>query len=64
LLLDSTRSRETVKRSALGDAADYGWCASHSRYFWGLRLHAIFAPDGPPGRWNCARRRPTSERSA
>jgi hypothetical protein len=53
LLIDSTpvecaRSRETVKRSALADAADYGWCASHSRYFWGFRLHAIFAPDGTP----------------
>lgn len=53
LLIDSTpvecaRSRETVKRSALGDAADYGWSASHSRYFWGFRLHAIFAPDGTP----------------
>jgi hypothetical protein len=53
LLIDSTpvecaRSRETVKRSALGDAADYGWCTSHSRYFWGFRLHAIFAPDGTP----------------
>lgn len=53
LLIDSTpvecaRSRETVKRSALGDAADYGYCASHSRYFWGFRLHAIFAPDGTP----------------
>ena len=42
------RSRETVKRSALADAADYGWCPSHSRYFWGFRLHAIFAPDGTP----------------
>jgi transposase len=53
LLIDSTpvecaRSRETVKRSALADAADYGWCASHSRYFWGFRLHAIFTPDGTP----------------
>lgn len=53
LLIDSTpvecaRSRETVRRSALSDAADYGWCASHSRYFWGFRLHAIFAPDGTP----------------
>src|SRR4029077_17452728 len=34
--------------SALGDAADYGWSASHSRFFWGFRLHAIFAPDGTP----------------
>jgi len=53
LLVDSTpvecgRSRETAKRSALGDAADYGFCASHSRYFWGFRLHAVFAPDGTP----------------
>ena len=53
LLIDSTpvecaRSRETVKRSALADAADYGYCASHSRFFWGFRLHAIFAPDGTP----------------
>jgi hypothetical protein len=53
LLIDSTpvecaRSRETVKRSALADAADYGWCASHSRYFWAFRLHAIFSPDGTP----------------
>lgn len=53
LLVDSTpvecaRSRETVKRSQLADAADYGYCASHSRLFWGFRLHAIFAPDGTP----------------
>src|SRR5271170_5591835 len=53
LLIDSTpvecaRSRETVKRSRLADAADYGYCASHSRFFWGFRLHAIFSPDGTP----------------
>jgi hypothetical protein len=60
LLIDSTpiecaRSRETVKRAgasslagAIADAADYGYCASHSRLFWGVRLHAIFAPDGTP----------------
>jgi hypothetical protein len=53
LLVDSTpvecaRSRETVKRSALGDAADYGYCRSHSRFYWGFRLHGIFAPDGTP----------------
>jgi hypothetical protein len=53
LLIDSTpiecaRSRETAKRSQLGDAADYGWCTSHSRFFWGFRLHAIFAADGTP----------------
>lgn len=53
LLIDSTpvecaRSRETVRRSALADAADYGYSASHSRFFWGFRLHALFAPDGTP----------------
>jgi hypothetical protein len=60
LLVDSTpvecaRSRETVKRAgtsslggAIADAADYGYCASHSRYFWGLRLHTLMAPDGTP----------------
>lgn len=53
LLIDSTpvecaRSKETVKRSQLADAADYGWCPSHSRLFWGFRLHAIFSPDGTP----------------
>jgi Transposase DDE domain len=53
LLVDSTpvecaRSRETVKRSQLADGADYGYCASHSRFFWGFRLHALFAPDGTP----------------
>ena len=60
LLVDSTpvecaRSRETVKRGgasslaeALTDAADYGYCASHSRHFFGFRLHALFSPDGTP----------------
>ena len=53
LLIDSTpvecgRSRETTLRSALADVCDYGYCASHSRYFWGVRLHAIFAADGTP----------------
>jgi hypothetical protein len=53
LLIDSTplecaRSVETTRRSALADAADYGWCSSHSRFFWGFRLHGLFAPDGTP----------------
>jgi hypothetical protein len=53
LIVDSTpvecaRSVETVRRSALADAADYGYCASHSRYFWGFRLHGLFALDGTP----------------
>jgi hypothetical protein len=53
LLVDSTpvecgRSVETTRRSQLADAADYGYCASHSRMFWGFRLHALFALDGTP----------------
>jgi hypothetical protein len=53
VLVDSTpvecaRSVETTRRSQLADAADYGWCASHSRYFWGFRLHGLFALDGTP----------------
>ena len=51
----SARSRETVKRGgasslsdALANAADYGYCASHSRYFYGFRLHTLFAIDGTP----------------
>src|SRR5215208_8355536 len=52
-LVDSTpvecaRSVETTRRSQLADAADYGYCASHSRFFWGFRLHALFALDGTP----------------
>ena len=26
----------------------YGYCASHSRFFWGLRLHLIATPSGLP----------------
>lgn len=52
-LIDSTpvecgRSRETAKRSNLAGTAGYGYCASHSRFFWGLRLHLIATPDGLP----------------
>jgi hypothetical protein len=52
-LIDSTpvecgRSRPTVKRSNLAGWAGYGYCASHSRWFWGLRLHLIATPAGLP----------------
>jgi hypothetical protein len=30
-----------VARSELAGWAEYGYCASHSRYFWGLRLHLV-----------------------
>ena len=52
-VVDSTpvecgRSRETVKRSDLAGWAEYGYCASHSRFFWGLRLHLLCTLYGLP----------------
>ena len=52
-VVDSTpvecgRSRETTKRSDLAGWAEYGYCASHSRFFWGLRLHLVCAVSGLP----------------
>jgi hypothetical protein len=41
-------SRETVTRSDLAGWAEYGYCASHSRYFWGLRLHLVCTLHGLP----------------
>ncbi len=41
-------SRETAKRSDLAGWAEYGYCASHSRYFWGLRLHLACTLGGLP----------------
>jgi hypothetical protein len=60
VLVDSTpvetaRSRETVKRAgasslddAIANAAAYGYCPSHSRWFFGMRLHGVFGLDGTP----------------
>ncbi|MET8554285.1 IS982 family transposase [Streptomyces sp. NPDC004959] len=42
------RSRETVKRSDLAGWAEYAYCASHSRFFWGLRLHLVCTLQGLP----------------
>lgn len=52
-LIDSTpvecgRSRPTAQRSNLAGWAGYGYCASHSRFFWGLRLHLVCTPAGLP----------------
>jgi len=52
-VVDSTpvecgRSKETAKRSDLAGWAQYGYCASHSRYFWGLRLHLVATLGGLP----------------
>jgi hypothetical protein len=53
VLIDSTpvecgRSLETTRRSPLAEICDYGYSRSHSRYFWGMRLHLACAPDGTP----------------
>ncbi|WP_406163806.1 hypothetical protein OG806_48025 [Streptomyces sp. NBC_00882] len=32
--VECRRTRETVKRCDLAGRADYGYCASYSRYFW------------------------------
>jgi hypothetical protein len=52
-VVDSTpvecgRSRDTARRSDLAGWAEYGYCASHSRYFWGLRLHLVATLGGLP----------------
>jgi len=52
-VIDSTpvecaRARDTVRGSELAGWAEYGYCAAHSRYFWGLRLHLIATLHGLP----------------
>ena len=49
--VECARSRETVKRSDLAGWAEYGYCASHSRFFWGLRLHLVCTLHGLPVGW-------------
>lgn len=55
-LIDATpvpcgTSRETVKRSDLAGYAGYGYCAAHSRFYWGFKLYLLAAPDGMPIAW-------------
>lgn len=55
-LIDATpvpcgSSRETVKRSELAGWANYGYCASHSRYYWGLKLYLVTTLEGMPVVW-------------
>jgi hypothetical protein len=55
-LVDATpvpcgRSRETVKRSALAGLANYGYCAAHSRWYWGLKLYLLTTAEGMPVAW-------------
>ena len=46
--IECGRSRDTVRRSALAGWAGYGYCRSHTRYFWGLRLHLVCTLHGLP----------------
>lgn len=55
-LIDATplpcgTSRETTKRSDLAGYAGYGYCAAHSRFYWGFKLYLLAAPDGMPIAW-------------
>jgi len=48
-LIDATpvpcgASRQTVRRSELAGLADYGYCAAHSRWYWGLKLYLLTPP--------------------
>ena len=47
-------SRPTVKRSELAGWAGYGYCASHSRCYWGLKLYLVATPSGMPIMWALA----------
>jgi hypothetical protein len=49
--VECARSRPAAKRSNLAGWAGYGYCASHSRFFWGLRLHLACTPAGLPVTW-------------
>ncbi len=47
-------SHPTLQRSDLAGWAGYGYCASHSRFFWGLRLYLVSTPAGMPILWALA----------
>lgn len=47
-------SRPTAQRSNLAGWANYGYCASHSRYYWGLKLYLVCTPTGMPVMWSLA----------
>ncbi len=55
-LLDATpvpcgASRQTVRRSELAGWASYGYCAAHSRWYWGLKLYLLTTAEGMPVAW-------------
>jgi len=55
-LIDATpvpcgTSRQTVQRSELAGWANYGYCAAHSRWYWGLKLYLLTTAEGMPAAW-------------
>ena len=44
-------SRQTVRRSELAGLANYGYCAAHSRWYWGLKLYLFTTAEGMPVAW-------------
>ncbi len=44
-------SKATVKRSDPAGHANYGYCASHTRWYWGLKLYLVCTGDGMPIMW-------------
>jgi hypothetical protein len=52
--VECARSRPTTRRSNLAGWAGYSYCPSHSRFFWGLRLHLVATPAGLPITWALA----------
>jgi hypothetical protein len=55
-LLDATpipcaASRQAVQRSGIAGTGGYGFCAAHTRWYWGLKLYLLCAPDGMPITW-------------
>ena len=47
-------SRPTRQRSDLAGRATYGYCASHSRWYWGLKLYLVTTAHGMPATWRLA----------
>jgi len=52
--VECARSRPTARRSNLAGWAGHSYCPSHSRFFWGLRLHLVCTPAGLPVTWALA----------
>lgn len=55
-LLDTTpvpcaASGQTVRRSEIAGRGGYGFCAAHSRWYWGFKLYLLTAPDGMSITW-------------